>query len=97
MWDKDFKKADDLIATGDVTLPQGLEGSMSVCVKGVDGNDDVQALNFSFSLVPEEEEEGEDGEESGRKKTARPLSPPGAAERPGSAASGRGKQTAAKR
>ena len=33
VWDKDFKKADDLIATGDVTLPQGLDGSMNLRVR----------------------------------------------------------------
>ena len=36
VWDKDFKKADDLIAMGDVTLPQGLEGSMNLRVRLAD-------------------------------------------------------------
>ena len=47
MWDKDFNKADDPIARATVTLGEGLEGTMSLPVPGVEGNDDVQQVSCS--------------------------------------------------
>ena len=55
VWDKDFNKADDPIAKGEVTLDEGSEGTLSLKVPGVDGNEDVQALHFSYTLAVEEE------------------------------------------
>ena len=46
VWDKDFNKADDPIARTTVTLGAGLEGTMSLSVPGVDGNDDVKMIRF---------------------------------------------------
>ena len=44
VWDKDFNKADDPIARATVILGEGLEGTMSLPVPGVEGNDDVQQV-----------------------------------------------------
>ena len=56
MWDKDFNKPDDLVGTSDVLVEQGHKGSMTVRIAGVDGNDDTQALSFSWMLQADEEE-----------------------------------------
>jgi len=56
VWDKDFNKADDPIARATVTLGEGLEGTMSLPVPGVEGNDDVQQVSFSWTLAAEEED-----------------------------------------
>jgi len=56
VWDKDFNKADDPIARATVTLGEGLEGKMSLPVGGVEGNDDVQSVSFSYTFAVEEEE-----------------------------------------
>ena len=50
VWDKDQTKPDDLIATSDLTLSESGKGSITTGVKGVDGQDDVQALSFSYYL-----------------------------------------------
>ena len=52
VWDKDFNKADDPIARATVTLGEGLEGTMSLPVPGVEGNDDVQQVSCSTANYP---------------------------------------------
>lgn len=56
VWDKDQNKPDDLIAQAEVALPEADEGSLTIRVQGVDGQDDVEELNFSFALLAESEE-----------------------------------------
>ena len=55
LWDKDVQTPDDVVATCDVALDQGSEGSMNISLKGIGKGADVPEFLFSYSLlaVPE--------------------------------------------
>ena len=74
VWDKDQTKPDDLIATSDVTLSESGAGSITMGVKGVDGQDDVPALSFSYEMTAVEEDSSDVPEEvkAERKPVAKP-------------------------
>merc|ERR1711971_146948 len=74
VWDKDQTKPDDLIATSDLTLSESGKGSITMGVKGVDGQDDVHALSFSYYLTAVEEDSGDvpDEVKAERKPVSRP-------------------------
>lgn len=79
VWDKDQTKPDDLIAVAEVTLDDVDEGTVSLVPKGVDGQDDVEDLTFSFLLSATAEEEKLTAAQAAEKRTAtRPKPPPAA-------------------
>ena len=86
VWDKDQTKPDDLIAVAEVTLDDVDEGVVTLVPKGVDGQDDVEELTFSFLLSATAEEEKLTDAQMREKRTAPKPKPPPAADSAAAAA-----------